>query len=313
MKQTGLILTALATTALVNVACSSYTGSLDSGPDVAFGMDSGTPDSGPGADASTPDAGAISVTQALQMYTALKGKQITVSNAVVVATAGGAPGSSGTFWIEDAAAAGAGFSVYHGKSDTGTFPAIGDIVTVSGRFNVFDGQTQIAASAKYGIALNVQVTNQNHSGMAASGAGAYAPAGAPIALSSPTGYEHSNDPNTTHPEQVGNVLKFSGPLTATTASGFIATVPVDAGSPGVDGGFKTHPEGFMFGNVWVDDSLVYKSCILPLDGGVPDLTHGVTGVWDRYQDYYSGSSANPAPVVPVLILTKGDCTDLNPP
>ena len=83
---------------------------------------------------------------------------------------------------------------------------------------------------------------------------------------------------------------------------------------------KTHPEGFeVTGGIWVDDSDIYASCHSSwnLPAGCsstttpchPAMTNGVTGVWDRYQDYYSGSASNPAPVVPVLIPMS--CADVN--
>ena len=36
--------------------------------------------------------------------------------------------------------------------------------------------------------------------------------------------------------------------------------------------------------------------------------NGVTGVWDGYQDFYSGSSMMPAPIYPVLIPLN--CSDI---
>jgi hypothetical protein len=73
----------------------------------------------------------------------------------------------------------------------------------------------------------------------------------------------------------------------------------------------SHPRGFeVMGGLWVDDSNVYTNCIktLGLDGGVLPLANGLSGVWDHYQDYYSGTAQMPAPVVPVLI--PQNCHDL---
>jgi hypothetical protein len=113
--------------------------------------------------------------------------------------------------------------------------------------------------------------------------------------------EYAHTMTGAHPEQVGNVLVFSGPMTVTNSAAFVNT--------NNDGG--THTEGFeVTGGLWVDDSFIYKSCIQPLDGGVLNLPNGIRGVWDRYQDYYAGTAANPAPTVPVLYPTS--CADLMP-
>ncbi len=64
------------------------------------------------------------------------------------------------------------------------------------------------------------------------------------------------------------------------------------------------PRGFeITGGIWVDDTIIYHDCIKPLalDGGAVPLPNGVRGVWDRYQDYYGGTAASPAPVLPVLV------------
>src|SRR5207244_1552424 len=126
-----------------------------------------------------------------------------------------------------------------------------------------------------GITLNIQVISSN--GRAAGGA--YTPAGAPINASAPMDYAHAALDN--HAEQVGNVIQFSGPLSISNAAAFVQT--------NRDGG--THPEGFeITGGLWVDDSYVYRDCIAPLDGGVPNLARGIRGVWDRYQDFYAGTA-----------------------
>jgi hypothetical protein len=220
---------------------------------------------------------------------------VAVKDAVVVAATSYASGSStiGTFYVQDADG-GPGIAVYHGKYDTTLFPAVGDVVTVSGHFSTFDGSLQISSSTKYMTTLSVTKT-----GTGTSTGGAYAPAGTPILLTSTDGYSHAT--TGAHADQRGNVLQFAGPLTVTDPSAFVNT---DS-----DGGTKT--EGFeVTGGLWVDDTNVWYDCIRPLDGGTLDLTNGIRGVWDGYEDFNGGTSSHPAATVPVLVPLT--CADLSP-
>jgi hypothetical protein len=200
-----------------------------------------------------------------------------------------------TYYLQDPGATGPGLSVYSGARDTAPVPNIGDMVSVTGRLSYYDGALQLASSSRYAVTL--QTTINANGGT--TGGGAYPPAGSPLSATGMSGYASSlSNP---HPEQVGNVLVFSGQLSVTNSSAFVRTDR--------DGG--VHTEGFEInGSLWVDDTFIYKDCIAPLDGGVLNLPTGIRGVWDRYQDYYAGTTANPAPTVPVLYPMS--CADLMP-
>jgi hypothetical protein len=125
--------------------------------------------------------------------------------------------------------------------------------------------------------------------------GALPPAGNPIAISNSSEYAHTM--TDAHPEQVGNVVTFPGPLQVTNSAAFVNT--------NSDGGTRT--EGFeVTGGIWVDDTFIYRNCLS--DAGV-NLSNGIRGVWDRYQDYYSGTAMSPAPTVPVLYPMS--CSDVS--
>jgi hypothetical protein len=279
-------------------ACSSR----DNGTGTDAGTTPGT-DSGmtTGTDAGMTTGTAITVATAVASASSYKNIPVQINNAVVIAaysytaTTGN---MAGTFYIQDQTG-GAGLGVYHGSKDTTTFPAIGDVVSVTGRLSSFNGSLQISASTKYNIPLTVTKT-----GTGTAMSGAYPPAGMPTAVANPSEYAHTK--TGAHPEQIGTALKFAGPVTVTPGvpSGFVSTPSnADGGAP--------KPEGFaVTGDIWVDDSIVYHDCIKPLDGGTAalNLSNGISGVWDRYQDYNAGSASSPAPTVPVLVPTS--CKDL---
>jgi hypothetical protein len=277
------------------------TSGADGGAPVDVGG-GGTQDGGGG----TSDAGGgggfttLTVAQVIQMRTMTRNVQI--EHAVVVgenhymdAMTGG---TIGTFYLQDPAMPGAGVAVFHGKNDAAPYPTVGAIVTVKGYITVFDGVLEIEShnNSSTGETIALDITIEQASGGTAMG-GAYPPAGNPTEVASVTGYEHTT--MNAHPEQVGNVLHFAGPLSVVAGAGPVQTDR--------DGG--TRPKGFeVTGGLWIDDNFVYKNCIAPLDGGMLNLQSGIKGVWDRYQDFYAGTSMNPAPAVPVLFPTT--CADL---
>jgi hypothetical protein len=254
------------------------------------------PDATTGMDASVGTV--ITVAQAVANPSAYSSMTVTLQNVVVVSASTPSMTPAGTsvmLYVQDPSTTGAGLGVYRGRADTAAIPSVGDVVTVTGHLSTFNGSLQISSSSRLGIMLSI---SRNGSGGTAMG-GAYSPAGTAIRASAPADYASNMAGN--HANQVGNVLVFSGPLTVTNAAAFVNTDR--------DGG--THTEGFaVTGGLWVDDSFIYKSCIAPLDGGVLHLPTGIRGVWDRYQDYYAGSAANPAPTVPVLFPMS--CADLMP-
>ena len=213
---------------------------------------------------------------------------VEVDNATVVAAHSYVSGSAtvGTFYIQDGS--GPGLAVYHGKSDLDAFPAVGDLVTVKGHLSHYSGSLQISSSTKWATKLSITIVT---------------PGGGTVPLPV-TGLNASDYASTgdAHADQVGHVLQFNGPLTVTTANAIVST--------DTDGGTK--PQGYeVTGGLIVDDNMVYHDCIKTLDGGVAgiDMSHGVRGVWDGYQDYNAGTKTNPAPTVQVLYpMTCGDLT-----
>jgi hypothetical protein len=281
--------------------------SSDAEPPDAFipSADAEAPDAIVHADAMTPpsmDASVsgtvITIAQAIANPSQYASTPVTIADVVVIAASTpyvSATGTSLTLYVQDSHAAGPGLAVYRGAHDTTPLPNVGDLITVSGHLEAYNGVLQLASSSRTGITLSMTM---NASGQRAIG-GAYPPAGGPIQATRSADYANTLSNN--HASQIGNVIVFPGPLTVTNPAVFVQTSR--------DGG--THPEGFsVTGGLWVDDSLVYRSCIAPLDGGVLVLPNGIRGVWDRYQDYYAGSSANPAPTVPVLYPLE--CADLMP-
>jgi hypothetical protein len=261
--------------------------------DAAIDLDGGGAQSGDSGAA----LGAITIAQAIANPTAYASATVTIENVVVVAlhASTSASGTSATFYLQDPSRDGPGLAIFRGTSDRAPIPSVGDMVTVSGRLTHFDGVLQIASSSRAGVSLSIQTVSTAATAIG----GAYLPAGTPLAASAPMDYAHTIADN--HPEQVGNAIEFSGPLQITSPAAFVRT--------NRDGG--SHPEGFeISGGLWVDDSFIYHDCIQPLDGGLPSLSRGIRGVWDRYQDFYAGSAQNPAPTVPVLFPMS--CADLSP-
>jgi hypothetical protein len=271
-----------------------------------LGIDAGTttpPDAGAGFGDAGPgnvDAGQSGNTVGAAITAGATGPQsVTVDSAVVVAAYSYQidGGTTGSFYIQDPAPNSAtGLEVYVAATDTGaTFPAIGDVVNVSGYLSVYDGQLQIATSTTPAVALAVTVEGTG----GRSSSGAYSPAGVPTQVSSTSGYAYTVA--NAHPEQVGTVIQFAGPLTVT------ADMPAGFVYIKADGGSET--EGFQItGNVWAYDGNVYHNCMKGLgpDGGplYPTLTRGISGVWERYEDADSGT------VYPVLIPMS--CSDFSP-
>jgi hypothetical protein len=284
--------------------------------DAAPGVDAttGNPDA-----ASNPDAAPVSYTTlTVANAVAMVGttKNVEIDNAVVVAEncyqSGGQ--TVGTFYLQDASPAGPGLSVYRSSSDATPYPGscnpsgslVGAVVTVQGYLGTFDGSIQISGKKAKGTnpAVPLVITVVNMTGGTVAG-GAESPAGNPITAGTMSEYAHTLAPSAAHPEQVGNLIKFSGPLSITSST--TDPGPIETNS---DGGIK--PLGFSINGVWVDDDNVYTNCIKPkLDGGTIMNTitfpNGIQGMWDRYSDYYS--SQNP-PTVPVLVPMN--CNDLTP-
>jgi hypothetical protein len=229
---------------------------------------------------------------------------VEIDNVVVVAANiyTGTSGTSETFYIQDPTG-GAGLGVYKGSKDTTVQTVnVGDVVNVAGHLSSYNGSLQISTSTKYATPLAVTVVS---AGTGHATSGAYPPAGSPTQISAASSDAYDHNSAAANPTQVGTVLKIAGPLAVTDRypAGFVAT---DS-----DGGTK--PQGFGVGlpdggEIWVEDGFVYDTCIKPLDGGTLDLSAGITGVWDRYQDYYGGTTANPAPTYSVLI--PFGCSDL---
>jgi hypothetical protein len=322
MKKLGLILCAVSGAALLNTACRSDSGTTDSGStdtglitpaDATTGSNPDAANSNPGMDATTGNADATSPTpdggttgQMTTVQNAMANtanfnlKTITISNAVAIATSSSANGPYGDVYIQDIvpAAAGPGIHVHISKNDATVnnvpFPNVGDVMTITGRFSNFDGSWELASSTTHHVAMSITITTPA-TGMVSGGA--YPPAGMALTGTAAGAYNHNN--LHAHDDQVGNVVKIPGPLTVTATRGFVNT-----SSTGT-----TRTEGFAItGGVWVDDKWVYKDCIKTLDGGVLDLTNGITGVWDRYQDYYA-SPNHDSPKFPVLQPVH--CGDVN--
>jgi hypothetical protein len=280
------------------VACATR----DPGTDTGDEPDAGTPPvTTPDGGTTTPDAGTVggdytlttiadAITQASSLHA------VEIRDAVVVGERHFGDPVTGTFYIQNGA--GPGLAVFKGKNDVvDAFPVVGDIVTVKGHFSRFNGMLEVSGSTKYAQPLSVVITGHN----ATSPGGAYPPAGMPILAGETAAY--AKDAADKHDAQVGNALQFNSPLTITNTRAMVATAQ--------DGG--TTPAGFeVTGGMLVDDTYVYFDCIKGLDGGVGalDLSHGIRGVWDRYQDFGAGTSQNPAPVQPALFPMN--CDDLHP-
>jgi len=172
-------------------------------------------------------------------------------------------------------------------------------VTVKGRLAKYDGSLQIAAYALDNIPLDVRVTMAG-GGDGQAMSGAYPPAGSPTVVSAAHQAEYGYTAVNAHPEQLGTALQFTVTTVVEAPPYFTYTSP--------DGGVS--PEGFQIDDgVWVDDSNIYSSCIKPILDGGPLMLSGVTGMWDRYQDYYGvGPDGGYAHVYPVLVLQQ--CSDL---
>ncbi len=228
---------------------------------------------------------------------------VTISGAVVIAastpfmsTTSTCVGNAmeETFYIQDPGGS-IGIGVFKSCKDNVTaLPVVGDIVTVSGRLAVFDGSLQISSSTKYSTVLTLTDT-----GSGGHATNAYTPAGTPLAVTAgnEAGYAHDASGGNPHPDQIGMALHFANvTFGSRTPAGFVST--------GSDGGGIT-PAGFSLTNgIWVDDSLVYYDCLKPLgaDAGLA-LPNGVTGVWDRYVDYYGTNT-------PIPVLVPMTCSDI---
>jgi hypothetical protein len=318
------ILTAVAIS--VFVGCSTSTGSsiapdgpavnfvTDAGPDDVADVGNGPWDSGPvtfdagpaGPDSGfeTPDAGSetdagptltMTTVSAIVMAGRTGPKYVEVDTSIVVAVHDYSTGAS-QFYIQDEGVTGPGLAVLHAKTDTAPIPAVGDIVSVTGVVGVRDGVLGIGSGTELGVALAVSVIR---TGGTATG-GAYAPAGTPITETSTGDYAYTN--HDALPRQVGNVLQFSGPLSVTSPKAFFLT--------GADGG--TDYVGFeVTGGLWVFDEYLRQSgCLHNVDGGVGslDLSNGITGVWDRFQDP-NGTGDGGNAIYPVLYPVQ--CSDVN--
>lgn len=283
------------------VACSNPPSNTDAGNNF-YQQDSGpTGDAGPG---SVSDAGYTVVTVAEAISSGGSLHSVEIDNVVVIAANiyTDSNGTSETFYIQDPSG-GAGISVYKGTKDT-TVPTtnVADVVNVAGHLSSYNGAIQISTSTKYATPVSVTIVSRG-TGHATSGA--YPDAGTPtlIPLANEGAYDHNSADS--NPTQVGTVLQFAGPLAVTDRypPGFVST--------NEDGG--TEPQGFGVaigdgGELWVEDGYIYDTCLKTLDGGVADISGGIQGVWDRYQDYYGGTEANPAPTYSVLIPFY--CSDL---
>ncbi len=281
----------------VDAATPDAGASPDAGPGDMYDAGEMPPDAGPiDAGSMAPDAGptpTVTTVQGIVMGGASRPRYAEVQAAVVVAVHQDTSAAS-EFYIQDLSAAGPGLGVLVGRNDSATVPAVGDIVTVIGAVARRDGILSLASAPQQGIALQVTVTGTGGT----AGGGAYPPAGTPIAVASTTAYAHTGtDPA---PRRVGNALQFAGPLQVTNSRAFFMTGP-DGGQAAV--GFE------VTGGLWVFDGYVRQSgCLMQVDGGVGslDLSAGVTGVWDRYEDPRSDGGLSP-------VLYPMQCSDLNLP
>lgn len=271
------------------VACSPLN------PGNTDGGDEQTTDSGGngGTDGGGP-AETLSVADAVAREADLKNVTVKVAGVVTAlrqftATSGGVGGS---FYIMDAGTAGRGIQVFKGSSDPQALPAIGDKVEVSGRLSRFSGVLQLASSSARGIALTI--TKVGSDGTVTGGA--YPPAGTLLEKSIEDLQATGSD------AYYGNAVHIAGPLEVTNPTALRAT--------NADGGSTT--AGFeVTGGFMVNNGYVYQSCIKGLDGGnsALDLSTGITGVFDVYQDFYAGTAADPAPQQKVLYPHV--CSDVN--
>jgi hypothetical protein len=227
-------------------------------------------------------------------------RAISIKNATVVAVhldkdTNGQPNGKGTFYIQDGS--GPGLAVYRGYNDgTVTVPAVGDVVDVKGHFTRYNGifevvgRTGTANGVSYSHPLSVTKVGT-------------APVPADIA-GTPASYAMNAADK--RDAEIGNVIRFDGPLSVTKTGAILETQRAD-------GGTRTVPAGFeVEGGLVIHDQYIYNDCLRGLDGGVAGLKldRGVRGVWDRYQDFNAGSASAPAPTVPVLYPMN--CSDLNP-
>ncbi len=266
---------------LVTAACARQDPTNTHTSTDAGDQNTGTPDgSTTAAYTVTNIAGAVTNASSLH--------SVEIDNASVIAAHSYLSGSAtvGTFYIQDGS--GPGLAVYHGKSDLDAFPAVGDLVTVKGHLSRYDGSLQVSSSTKWATPLSITITQ--------AGGGTVPP---PVTGLTASDYAATGG---AHADQVGHVLQFAGPLTVTNATAIVAT--------DTDGGTK--PQGFeVTGGLVVDDNMVYTECIKPqvADGGTVsglDLSKGIRGVWDGYQDF-NGTATSPTPV-----LYPMNCGDLNP-
>jgi len=200
-------------------------------------------------------------------------------------------GIGGSVYIMDETGGTRGIQVFKGSSDPQALPAIGDKVEVSGRLSRFSGVLQVAASSARQIVLTITKV-----GTGTVSGGAYPPAGEilekTIAELQATGSDAF----------FGNAVHIPGPLEVTNPTGLRSTFE--------DGG--SNPAGFeVTGGFMVNNGYVYQSCIRSLDGGnaALDLSTGITGVFDVYQDFYAGTAQDPAPQQRVLY--PHGCGDVN--
>jgi hypothetical protein len=170
-------------------------------------------------------------------------------------------------------------------------PAVGDIVSVSGRVGIVGGVVEMASARNGAPALSVMVAGMGGTVMG----GAYAPAGQPIEVA--TGSAAASYAGTiadNHPSQVANVLHFRGPLSVTSTTVIFRTNRMGTTSVGYA----------ITGGVFVGDAFTRASCPVTSTTTFPN---GIRGVWERYQDT---GAAQPGPVQPVLYPLS--CADLMP-
>ncbi|MBI2376183.1 MAG: hypothetical protein HYV07_19475 [Deltaproteobacteria bacterium] len=269
---------------------------------------SGRDASAPNADAAAPDAVGLdaeasdsgptvtSIASAIANEASLGSVPVRLEHVVVAATArDNRYPAQGTFFVQHTGAAGPGLAVYKSNTDPGNFPAVGDIVTITGHLYRYSGLLELEGSTSIPLEIVLEGTGGRVSG------GAMPPAGGPFGPALAAEYDHQL--LSAHSEQLGNVVSIAGPLSVTNPSALVRTDR--------DGGVR--PQGFeVTSRVMINDTFVYRECISALPGGVLDLdlSRGIRGVWAQYQDYFAGSPSAPAPLVPVIYPTS--CTDLAP-
>lgn len=277
----------------------------DTGTSTTTSSDGGTPEAGRGdagrMDASGTDGGTGFVTTTVQNASRLINRNVQINDAVVVAEhhATIMGGVRATFYIQDQGTAGRGLAVFKNNTDSTLVPAVGDKVTVKGHLSRFSGSLQVQSQRASGIALEVTA-----GGTGTVMGGALAPAGTPINGGDVADYSYETPETDNHPDEIGNVIKFDGPLEAVPAPDFVVT--------NADGGLV--PQGFeVVGGLWVSNTHVRIDCLRGMDGGLPNLENGIRGVWDRHQNF-NGDSGTPG-MRPGLIgvLFPTSCKDLTSP